>query len=365
MSLVNDPAVMRLAHPLRCTAAQPEFLGMMRQAFGERTWKALSDRFQEAGQLTSVVVTQLCNEAGHETLRQLVQNSTRLPGGTELGNVYPAMVYLRHMLAPQPYFVIEDELVRLMERTDIARDIPVSMLNFPYPRFYVEFGQTRCSSLFVPNVTSGLHILEGAYCELGTHPEQGEGLFILMSGSPLGKEDAMDDATYSLFLATSDKDRLLQDALDVSFMRGQRVSAELGLRASTQEMYESGMPLLLFLTKVLLYIGLPDIRRELHKDKSDWEAATKALKSPGKRTKAERKGRSLVDHVLICAPPEEAPGEGSGPTGRSVRSHWRRGHYRMQPFGPQLSKRRVVFIRPILVHAGSDHETTPPEYVVR
>lgn len=41
-------------------------------------------------------------------------------------------------------------------------------------------------------------------------------------------------------------------------------------------------------------------------------------------------------------------GETAG-TGRSVRPHWRRGHFRMQPHGPQRSARRVIWIEPTFV----------------
>lgn len=36
-------------------------------------------------------------------------------------------------------------------------------------------------------------------------------------------------------------------------------------------------------------------------------------------------------------------------TGRHVRSHWRRGHYRHQPYGEKMSQRRWLWIKPVLV----------------
>lgn len=38
------------------------------------------------------------------------------------------------------------------------------------------------------------------------------------------------------------------------------------------------------------------------------------------------------------------------PTGRKVASHWRRGHYRMQPCGPQSSQRKRIRVPPVLVN---------------
>lgn len=38
---------------------------------------------------------------------------------------------------------------------------------------------------------------------------------------------------------------------------------------------------------------------------------------------------------------------------KSPRSHWRRGHFANQPFGPGLRERRIIFRKPVLVRAGA------------
>jgi hypothetical protein len=35
--------------------------------------------------------------------------------------------------------------------------------------------------------------------------------------------------------------------------------------------------------------------------------------------------------------------------GSEIRAHWRRGHWRNQPCGPQLSGRKLIWIMPVLV----------------
>jgi hypothetical protein len=52
--------------------------------------------------------------------------------------------------------------------------------------------------------------------------------------------------------------------------------------------------------------------------------------------------------------PAQVLGEGFHhvrPEGGSVAAHWRRGHWRNQPHGPQLSLRKLLWIRPTLVNA--------------
>jgi len=49
-------------------------------------------------------------------------------------------------------------------------------------------------------------------------------------------------------------------------------------------------------------------------------------------------------------PPKHAP-QG---THASPRMHWRRGHFRHQPFGPGRQERKVIWLEPMLVSAGDD-----------
>lgn len=48
---------------------------------------------------------------------------------------------------------------------------------------------------------------------------------------------------------------------------------------------------------------------------------------------------------------ERASGSGTGaPTGRTVKSHWRKGHWRRQPVGTGRTERKLIFIKAVLVH---------------
>lgn len=69
------------------------------------------------------------------------------------------------------------------------------------------------------------------------------------------------------------------------------------------------------------------------------------------RTKLQQEGYS---EVWICGadeifPPEADP---SAPSGATVASHWRRGHWRQQAIGVGRADRRLTWIRPVLVKAG-------------
>jgi hypothetical protein len=49
---------------------------------------------------------------------------------------------------------------------------------------------------------------------------------------------------------------------------------------------------------------------------------------------------------------------------RTVRTHWRRGHWRMQPYGPQLSNYKRIWVRPVLVGKESGTPLLGHEYAV-
>jgi hypothetical protein len=358
----QDPAVMRLAHPLRCAADTSGAVDIMKEFLGPKVLANMSKAFAQ-DKLTSEIVGDLFDIPDNRPLKTLLNVSNQMEGGTEVGNSYPTLLFLRHAMHPQPYFVIDDNLVEMLENTDIAEDVPVSSINLPYSRFYVEFGKERKSSLRVHNELSGAHCVEGAYLERGRNAIFGEGVFVLLTGSPLGKTSAMDDATHSLFLSLEDPSQSVRDALELSFRMGREVSLKNGLRITPSTYLDQTFESILFLVKALLYIGLPEARKQVNKDRSEWLKSTAALKSTAKKAKAEKRGRGLVDHILVSAP---LPAPGSLPQAegqRSVKTHWRRGHYRMHAHGPQFSLRKLLFIQPILVRSDAG-EASVPQYKV-
>jgi len=363
--ITSDSAIMKLAHPLRLAAVYPVLKETLEQVLGPRAWHNIKTAYQNPAGTTATMTEALCRNPENHKFQQFIEWSTSMGGGTELGNAYSTLLYLRYVLAPAPYFVIEDPLVELLEHTDIAEDISMAMVHLPYDRFYVEFGKNRTSSLKLINIETGLHILEGAYCEKGPHPKLGDGLYVMLTGSPIGKSNAVDDATHHFFLPTNDPLFSIKEALEQSWALANELSKQQDLVVSPHEYQRNALASLLFLVKALLYVGLPDARRVIHNERTQWAASTKDLKSTAKKAKAEKRARGLVNHILICAPPIQTETAGSVPDGsRTVKIHWRRGHYRLQRHGPQLALSKVILIAPALVnsHLGS---APAPNYLVK
>lgn len=360
----TDSSVMRLAHPLRCAAENSQSLILMREFLGSDGWDRIS-KACESERLISEIIGDNSSDPAFNKLRQMLGLSSRMGGGTEVGNAYATLFFLRQAMHPQTYFVVDDALVEMLENTDISDDISAGMVNVPYSRFYVEFGKARTCNMRLPNTSTGQHILEGAYVERGFNSRLGEGLLILLTGSPLGKSGAMDDATHSVFLPLADPNLTVREALELTFKMGKEVSLANGLQVTPDSFLQQAFEDILFLIKVLLYIGLPEARKELHRDKTQWDRATSSLQSTAKKAKAAKRSRALVDHILISAPPREVDtSKAKGGDQRSVKSHWRRGHYRTQAHGPQHTLRRIIFIQPTLVHGDAGAAATP-KYVVK
>jgi hypothetical protein len=287
------------------------------------------------------------------------------PSSTEQGAAFSILDYLRFKLLKRPHFVVDDALVELLEHTDIAEDIPVTYLTPPYAGLYLELGKNRQHALVLPNISTGDHILEGAYIEQGTHWDGTPSLHILLVGSPVGKDNALDDSTFSLHVTLAEPDRSLPEVLRESFERAHAHSKADGLRATPSSFYAPAQTALLMIAKVLLYINMPDVRRTVHAERSNAEKDLARVKATAKRAKAQRKLAKLYDYVLISSTATEkgAPGEGVPRTG-AVRAHWRRGHLRMQPHGPQRSLRKLIHILPVLVGQPSA-DSVPPEYRIK
>lgn len=359
------PSVFALAHPIRIGVAQPNLVAVTERVCGSRTWKALSRALSGTTELTGSVLARLTANPAHDALSQFVNATNAMPGGTEMGNGYAAMLYLREYLDPQPYFVVDDALVELLEQTDLTPEVPLETLRLPFPRMYLELGRSRTLQTKLPNVETGLHALEGAYCETGTHPELGDGLYLMFTGSPLGKADPLDDATLGVFFPRRDGKTSLTEAVHASFGRSAELAQELALLPTPAYFVSYAVECLLLLAKALLYIGMPEARQTWFPERATALRALGAKKSTAKLAKARRRVAGLRDYTLIQAAVPHLAGEQPSETGRGVRAHWRRGHYRMQPHGPASSLRKLLFVQPMLVAAGPETGQLHPRYLVR
>jgi hypothetical protein len=346
----------------------PEFEDIFQSVLGS-DWPTIRNAFlDETRTLPAALRAQMDLRPCPRFMAFLAQTGNS-PSSTEQGAAFATLDYLRFKALKRPHFVVDDDLVELLELTDIAEDIPVSYLTPPFQGLYLELGQSRTHSLTIANVTTGDHLLEGAYIEQGMHQNGRQSLHVLLVGSPVGKSGPLDDATQSLVFDLSDPDRSLAEVLSEQFEQAVALSKAAGLRATPVEFRAQAMTAVLMMAKVLLYLNLPDVRRTLHANRTAAEKDLARLKSTGKKAKAARRIGKLYDYVLVSSsptPPSSAtiPDTGKGQV-RTVKGHWRRGHLRMQAHGPQHSLRRLTHIRPVLVSGAASDEVAAATYRVK
>ncbi len=364
-SFPSDRQSCLLPHPLRAQAYLDPFVDFIEKGVGAAEWSVIRRAF-ESDQFVLSNLPQLIDEQRLWRFKGFVETAAHAPGSTELGGAMATLVGVRHLVSPYRLFRVEDRLVELLAHTDMDADIPVSFLQLPFPRCYIELGQRRDIEAWVPNDVSGLHVLEGAYFEQGVHPARGRGLYVLLTGSPLGKRDCMDDATHAVFLSIEDPDLPLSQALENAFATALEQSQLGGYTLPTREYLTQSLHNLQWLVKALLYIGLPDARTSLHMDRTEALKQLAGLKSPGKRAKALRRLSKVSDVIYVHAPAMQgAPSGGTSEDAATRASHWRRGHYRRQAHGPAMSLRKLIFVAPMWVGEGADHAAPVKSYSVR
>lgn len=351
----SDRASCLLAHPLRSQRFLQPLLSELEQGLGSREFSVVKAAFCR-DDFTLSNLPQLIDQERLTRFGQMFELAAHSPGSTELGGAMATMVGIRHVVSPYRLFRLEDDLVALLGVTDIDEDLPISFLRLPFPRCYVELGQRRDITASVPNDVSGDHVLEGAYFEQGVHPQRGPGLYVLATGSPLGKRDCMDDATHAVFLSTCDPEMPLSAALNAAFDAAIEQSSSGGYRPPSKESFSQALANLQWLVKALLYISLPEARKTAHLDRSDLQTQLGLARSNAKRAKLQRRMARACDLVVVHAPaPRLEPP--TGPTGLEAGSraaHWRRGHYRRQAFGAHHAQRKLIFVAPVWVGSAAN-----------
>ena len=358
--------VERLPHPVRISAANPRFLPNL-EANLKPEWARIQQQLKAPGLALPEIIRRLGEPGVAPRLVSFMDAAYGMPGGTEAGATLGIMAFLRQHWSPAPHFVLDDDLVQMLENTDIAPDVPMSMFNLPFPRLYVELGRRRDIQTTIANELSGDHVLEGAYIEQGQHIE-GELIYIVLTGSPLGKSGPEDDATMSVALPLvapgAENDHSIAEVIRAGQERALRDARSAGVRVQPTEWLDQTVRAILLLVKALLYIGLPGTRREMHPERTQALKELAGLKSAGKKAKALRRAERVYDFIRIGPQPEHVSPSEPGVGDRSVKAHWRRGHYRMQAHGAQMALRKLIFIQPVLVSGQGVAVDAPALYKV-
>lgn len=298
------------------------------------------------------------------------------------GNAYDAaveqaahllMLPARHALAGSRYFQTRDNLNDKLLATDIDLDVPARFLRLPYPSIYLRFGDTRALPVVVPGFRDGILRAEGVYLtetSFTVPPEVSQRenwptgsrirhLDVALCGYPAPEAPEASVGAIQIFtLAIPDDNASVHSVLEATLKRIATVQGGAGVLPEDIAAWES---ILAHTLKVLLYLNCDGALLEPDAEYAHARARVLAL-PPGKRVKAMREfeRNGPVERIVVgprwrdgdATEPHTAVHAGDAGEGdASVMPHTRRGHYRLQRYGPELSLSKLVWIQPVLVNA--------------
>jgi hypothetical protein len=279
-----------------------------------------------------------------------------------LGAIEGGMLEARLRLLDWPVFQTRDSLEQMLWNTDIGADTPCSFFRLPYKRVFIECGQTRQSPYRIHNAVSGAHVFEGAYLEefmrQDDHGREIRSIYMQIIGSPVGKQNFLDDCFYTIGIPLTDENESLETMLTRVFGMAEETVEEMAdaLPAGTFRSFDdqeraTARDCIFHIAKVLLYLNTQDARTERNAEKSDLAKRLAGLKGGGKKSKVERKMAKAYDRVIVGAAKPVQPDVSAAPgePGRKMGTHWRRGHFRQQPHGEGRALRKLVLIEAVLV----------------
>lgn len=299
----------------------------------------------------------LCWQIRQEILQQLEgmyplsSIDTESDADENLRLAFQASTNLKYHLSGGTVIEATEALETLLANSDVDISLPMSMVAPPYRAQYLRFGETAMRYLNVPDPQSSDHRFDGAFCFLTQHGE---------SDDPVGK-----CWTLELISISKRQDRygghvsLLGETDRGDITVGEWLDEVLsGVAATDQsEIHRTMHTAVSYVVRVFLYMALKQARVIAHRE---YDEALRRSAGLGERKRAKllRKSASLYNGIVV-GPESLSPSASESVAGSGVAPHWRRGHFRMQPFGAGNQQRKLIFVAPTLVHADQVQNDAP------
>jgi hypothetical protein len=312
-----------------------------------RTWKAWTDEYGAAhdANLTENYLSRL-DERFEDNLSMcleiVVSHINHLPGiasTTVTHNAIAPIAMLTTaalMFWARPHAILEatDALENLLVNSDLGDDLPVGLIRPPVPACYIKFGQAFQDAVFTtPHHQSlGKNRLQGVYVFEAVRKGQRALTFV-----PIFEFDKYSQVSAAILpMLIDDEEESAKQCIDDAIA--------LENAPSLLEHYQSVVQIC---TKVFLYMNAS---QSMQLDDQSYTLAEKQLSNYGPKKFAKRRQQiaHLYDRILV-GPQTLAQLEGDEHS--EVSPHMRRGHFRLQPHGPQQSLRKVIFIAPTWIRA--------------
>lgn len=330
-----------------------------------------------SGNLTDLIMSSLIAPK----MRAIGNLSTGSPEDQyALGQTFVKLLVQRHWvpfvaqyeLNGRQIFDLNDEVVSLLGKTDIT-DCTLQEWNPPYDCFFVRFGKQELIKL---PFDSGFEYLDGAFIAVTPWGEPGGPKRRLKIGLTTVKDDGSGVMMPGYFIDFTPDEQLMNvpEAIE-SFLKrkfsdldddegdGPNHAAIVALRkeelTESAELLRQSTALVVNALYYIESIGSTkdlspgrDVPPELH---VKWEQ-TPLIRRHKLTRRFTSEGYALV---RMMGDEFQHSGAAVDDSRADVSTHWRRGHWRRQPHGPQLMMRKRVWIRPVLVNPARPHDDLP------
>jgi hypothetical protein len=292
-------------------------------------------------------------------------------------------------------FLLSTDLADMLGQTDL-QGVRAGDIRMPFPAFHVSFGEAFTGSLpGPPNQIDGAYLSEidtGRFQVLVTsrrldaRPDRADRWPFsrdLYYYAPL--DTTASDQTFDELIARAVEEKeipvepeLIEPDDDSVLDLGDRLVTVQDVRHETQAEHAHYMReglsafgrALSLAVNAVCYLNAVEDQKGIVPGYPDdappdlVEAVTTERRSTRKDATAKLLDRGFMRVYLTGRSVRLSGDEGEG-TGREVSTHWRRGHWRRQPVGPQRSQRRLTWVRPALVRADKGEATAGHVYRVR
>ena len=296
------------------------------------------------------------------------------PGQAEIGNT---QVFGYYHDAGKIIFDFHKSLTSALLETDVE-SIPLSAISAPADAVYLHFGAGSGLSLEGDTIEGAFvtwtrfagetprmiidFVCAGQFADpyfwLSEAGEPMTGCSIVLSDMNQGVIQALETSTADIIERNSE---VLASIKETERQLAEQYGEVISIPSPISRLGQN-LPLLkkglALAVNCLLYLEVaPEDQEDGWSDTADphlVEQAKSGLK-PGTRKTAERTLINLgyikvkfIGHQFASS----TAGLEFGQSGRTVATHFRRGHFRNQPYGPERSMRKVIFIPPVVVNPG-------------
>ncbi|MEJ6002629.1 hypothetical protein [Paucibacter soli] len=355
---LDEPAIFQLPHPGRVLASPSTAPAMTMMTLAEPKNQSKVTAWLDKGLATIDIFKGLddLDDKRIHIFHALHRGTAEATGGFGAGTAGPMVQALRFQQCGGRIYSFSNELVQLLGKTKIGTEVPISELKLPSPNIYIELGTDRnAAPMNLEHAQSGFHPLEGAYVSAVVDGEGRQVLEITLTGSPVGRDDVMDDVVEWAAMKCDDGVSI-EAALTVAYTQPAHDSLEQSGYFDDQEKLHgqarAASPQLELLAKCILFLGLPEAMKKEFLERTEAKKVLLRAQSGAHKRKAGRTVARSYDRIMVDAPP--APATSSTVTDgehRTVKTHWRDGHFRHQRHGPGLSLTKVIWMRPMLINA--------------